>query len=238
MKKLFFLFCISVFALFSEEKMDTPENPNSVLVGFIIRHGDIVDGVTPIYKIIDEDKNLGTLVTGSALGGRGGKESIAIRNNAIVKGLIIEKGNYFGAEHISRIRVIWQKWSQGKDGGELFISEHYGAGKHVTDKFITEINSPNSFGFNQVKSSSTVHTDNTHYISNLEPSHSMNSNSKEDRESSNQEIDKKSNLIDPDQTNSEEQTELCCEEHESYPTESDEEYLYLENPEDPDDEDL
>lgn len=169
MKKTFLLiiFTLITFNLFSEEANDVPERENSVLVGFIVKHGDIIDGVTPIYKQILQNGELGTPFIGNHLGGKGGKESVAVRNLSIVKGVLIERCDYFGANHISRLWIIWQKWSKGTANGDMYISEVYGTGNNASNKQIQDIYF-SELGVKGIESFSIAHTSGENYLSNIQ----------------------------------------------------------------------
>ncbi|MCB1142404.1 MAG: hypothetical protein KDK54_09220 [Leptospiraceae bacterium] len=168
MKKLLSLF-IALALLFGSEAFSDEEKNDpkeSILVGFVIRHGDIVDGLTPIYKTLD-GKYLGNIQMGDSHGGKGGRESIAIRSNAIVQGLIAEKCEYFGADHICRLRVIWKRWSNGSANGDYLLSEYYGTGNFGTNQKLVELSSADDLPFKGVSSQNLAHTNGDLFLSDL-----------------------------------------------------------------------
>jgi hypothetical protein len=51
------------------------QNVPYALVGFDIRKGTLIDGVTPLYRELKDDGNVGDVVSGNHYGGWGGYES-------------------------------------------------------------------------------------------------------------------------------------------------------------------
>jgi hypothetical protein len=127
----FIIGCALLFSCFSSllaEERIVESTGKRVLVGLMLWYEDYLTGVLPIYKPVLDNGELGSPKLGELIGKKKGQETVAVRNLSVVKGLFIEKESS-KAEKISRIRVVWQRWSKGNMLGEMYISPSYGVVK-------------------------------------------------------------------------------------------------------------
>jgi hypothetical protein len=168
MKYIKFLFIALVVntALFAET---AESNQGRVLSGLIIRHGDIVDSIRPIYGEIDANGKVEDLAFGSAqVGGNGGTEKIVLKQGYVIVGFYMDKGNYFGAMHIGKLRIIWQKWSRNKPEGDLILSDSYSTGSHMADSVKIELSAPKGSFIRALNASATQHTNGDNFLSEIQ----------------------------------------------------------------------
>ena len=106
--------------------------------GFKIRHGDIIDAITPIYSQIN-NKTFEVYQTkvGERIGGTGGGESIETMGGYFVKGIEYQRGLYFGAHEVAYIRIIYGKLTPEGLAGSI-ASRVYGSGNYVQKLLPTE----------------------------------------------------------------------------------------------------
>lgn len=97
---------------FNDDKMDR------VLVGLKVRSGNVVDSVTPIYRIVKKDGTLGREIVGKQFGGDGGNEVILKKDGHVIVGLDVYEGPWYGHQVTKQIKVIWKKWQKGATGWE------------------------------------------------------------------------------------------------------------------------
>ena len=116
------------------------ENKELALVGLKVRHGDIIDAITPIYAIIQTtpDLRLGKEVKGKHYGGFGGDEATLERNGYIVTGVNIYKADYFGREEVVHIQLIWNKLTQQGIETEPILSKKLGTGEYAKNIWLAE----------------------------------------------------------------------------------------------------
>jgi len=122
------------YALFAEEieQSITPINElnNNIiaLVALKIRHGDIIDAITPIFAEITPDLNIKNKLIRDRIGGEGGGEMLLENEGYIITGIDIERGNYFGRDEVIHLQVIWHKLTlQGIDSSAEIISDKLGS---------------------------------------------------------------------------------------------------------------
>lgn len=143
--------------------------PNRALSGLIIRHGDIVDSIRPIYGEIDSNGKIGDLAFASAqVGGNGGTEKIVLKQGYVIVGFYMDRGNYFGASHIGKLRIIWQKWSRNKPEGDLILSDNYSTGNHMADVVKIELSAPKGSFIRALDASATEHTNGDNFLSEIQ----------------------------------------------------------------------
>lgn len=103
---------------FSEDMGDPPH----VLVGFEVRHGALIDGITPIYNELNDDGSLGVERTGSFYGGTGGQATRLLNEGYVVVGLDCRQ-----AQFEDNLAVVWHKWTPtGPDTSEEDKSQALG----------------------------------------------------------------------------------------------------------------
>ena len=110
---------------------DDPLSGFWVLTGLDVRHGDIVDGFSPIFTKVKLDGSLDEATTGQRYGGGGGKGTRLTREGYIITGLNLRHGIYFGAKHIIHLEVVWQRLGRdGTEGAEV-VSQRMGGGNYA-----------------------------------------------------------------------------------------------------------
>ena len=141
-----------------------------ILVGFVIRSGDVLDGITPIFR--DQWLQNGALVLsketrlGKAIGGIGGKEAQILQEGAHVVALRIKTGVYFQARHVLSFQADLRDFATG----QITSSPWYGSGKHVTSppEPIVEFKTRNGFLISGLEGSASGHTSGETFVAKVE----------------------------------------------------------------------
>ena len=165
-KYLSLLLILGNLALSAEE---IGAKKTKVLAGLIIRHGDIIDSIRPIYGVIDKAGKIEDLTFGGKqVGGNGGTEKIILKNGYVISGFYLDKGDYFGASHIAKLRVVWQKWNRHKPEGDLVLSPTYSNGNHLENVVKTELIAPTGSFIYELNAKSTLHTNGDDFLSEIQ----------------------------------------------------------------------
>lgn len=105
--------------------------PFTALSGVIVRHGDIIDAVTPIYAEVAPDGTLGAAIEGNRYGGTGGGVTRLEKEGHLITEIQLTRGSYFGASHVIYLDVTFQKLGpNGLDTGTN-KSERMGSGDYA-----------------------------------------------------------------------------------------------------------
>ena len=111
------------------EKFPTLVGKNIALIGFSVRHGDIIDAVTPIYSVVSPRLKLKGEYVGDRLAGDGGGETVLKQPGYVVTGFDVQYGEYYGDTAVVQLKVIWTRLtSNGLDTGSIIESEKLGSG--------------------------------------------------------------------------------------------------------------
>ncbi|HNF13376.1 MAG TPA: hypothetical protein PK453_06885 [Leptospiraceae bacterium] len=161
---LIFFFSLPAF---SQTAPPPASKDKLVLAGLVLRYGDVIDGIQPIYKKIRDNGTLGEISSGNFIGGFGGNEMILFRPNHVITGFFAEEGDYFGARHITRLRIVWQKWGAGRPEGDLILSERYGRGSFTRGTVETEIIAPFGRIVSLLTGTHSCHSDGNCFLSTL-----------------------------------------------------------------------
>jgi hypothetical protein len=114
------------------EKFPTLKGKNIALVGFRVRHGDIIDAVTPIYAEVTKSLQLQGEFEGERIGGTGGGETVLKKPGYVVTGFDVQRGYYFGRQEVVHFQVIWKRLTpKGVDPSSDIVSEKLGGGSYV-----------------------------------------------------------------------------------------------------------
>jgi hypothetical protein len=112
-----------------------PELKDTILAltGLKVRHGDIIDAITPIFTEITPGLKITTnKVMGQRQGGTGGGETSLEHEGYLITGIDIYRGYYFGRDEIIQIQIIWHKLTpQGIDEAARIVSEKLGSGNYA-----------------------------------------------------------------------------------------------------------
>lgn len=112
-----------------EEKFPKLRGKNVALVGFRVRHGDIIDAITPIYSAVTPEMKLVGEFEGDRIGGTGGGETRLKRPGHVVTGFEVQRGRYFGRSEVVHFQVTWRPLSaDGIDSDASVVSERLGGG--------------------------------------------------------------------------------------------------------------
>jgi hypothetical protein len=99
-------------------------NAPFALVGFDIRHGSLVDAVTPLFRELKDDGTVGEIVRGGRYGGSGGEEVTLEIPGYVVVGLSLRQ-----AQYTDQLSVTWQRWTNsGVSGADENMSRALGGG--------------------------------------------------------------------------------------------------------------
>jgi hypothetical protein len=91
------------------------QSPGFALVGLVMRAGDWIDQVTPVFAELLDDGTTGPEIYGPSFGGAGGMtREVRVQPGHLVTGIQTRSGNYIDA-----IRLLETKW----DGQQLNLAE-------------------------------------------------------------------------------------------------------------------
>ena len=97
-----------------------------VLVGAVVRSGDIIDGLTPIYATVGPQGRLSPRLTrGDAIGGDGGGGHLVHKPGHVVVGVEYEQVNYYGHSALRNFKLVFRAWSKGAPTGPEITSEAF-----------------------------------------------------------------------------------------------------------------
>lgn len=111
------------------EKFPMLEGKNVALIGFRVRHGDVIDAVTPLYAEVTPRLELKGEFEGDRIGGTGGSETVLKQPGYVVTGFDIQRGYYFGRSEVVHLQVIWNRLTpKGIDPQAEVVSKKLGGG--------------------------------------------------------------------------------------------------------------
>jgi hypothetical protein len=114
------------------KKFPTLKGKNIALIGFRVRHGDIIDAVTPIYAEVTSSLELTGEFEGDRTGGTGGGETVLKKAGHVVTGIEIWRGDYFGRSEVVHMQIFWARLTpNGIDPASTVASEKLGSGAHA-----------------------------------------------------------------------------------------------------------
>ena len=139
------------------------------LTGFLVRSGDLVDALTPIFSVLNPDLTLGEQIIGSGAGGSGGAVYDLQHKGYIVTGIDTHRGIYFGGAHLIQIQVYWHKLtSSGIDTNDGKVSELLGSGNFAENVTLESFRAQPGHYVSDYDISTQVHSDGTHYVGEIE----------------------------------------------------------------------
>jgi hypothetical protein len=99
------------------------------LTGLKVRHGDVIDGLTPIFAEISPDLKVGSRSEAPSIGGTGGGETLLEQPGYLVTGIDAYRGDYFGRVEVVQLQVTWERLTpQGLDPKDRIVSPKLGSG--------------------------------------------------------------------------------------------------------------
>ena len=114
-------------------ELNTIDTTVVALVGMRVRHGDIIDAITPIFAPINRDMTFRGAIEGSRIGGIGGSETVLRQEGYLITDIQIHRGVYFGGSEVAHIQVTWSKLTEeGIDEDDTITSPRFGSGRFVT----------------------------------------------------------------------------------------------------------
>lgn len=140
-----------------------------ILVGFNIRSGDVLDGITPIFR--DQSIQNGALVlsketrVGKTIGGKDGGPVQILQEGAHVVALRVKIGNYFGARHVLSFQADLRDFATG----QITSSPWYGSGNYATNVSPpVEFKTRNGFLISGLDGTASTHTSGETYVASVE----------------------------------------------------------------------
>ena len=102
------------------------EREGLLLVGLVIRSGDVIDAITPLYRPLTEAGELAAgLLRGAQTGGDGGDEHIVLMEGCAVSSLQYKAVTYFGHAGIMGLQLGFRRFSEGGFSGDERWSEGF-----------------------------------------------------------------------------------------------------------------
>lgn len=102
------------------------KSSDRVLAGLVVRHGEIIDAIQPIYRKINDNGSLGETTKEQQQGGNGGNLTEIYRDDFVVVGFIYSIGEWMGEKRIAGLYTVLQKWENGKPSGDRIIFGPFG----------------------------------------------------------------------------------------------------------------
>ena len=102
------------------------------LTGLKVRHGDVIDGFTPILAEISPQLKVGSSHDAPSIGGTGGTETLLQHDGYLITGVDVYRGDYFGRVEVVQLQVTWQRLTpQGLDPKDQLVSPKLGSGNYA-----------------------------------------------------------------------------------------------------------
>jgi hypothetical protein len=115
-----------------EEKYPKLKGKTLALVGFRVRHGNIIDALAPIYAEVDAKLTLKDEYEGNWIGGGSTAGTELTKPGYVVTGIEKQRGDWFGGTEVVHIRIRWNRLtSKGIDTLDSTWSEKLGNGLYV-----------------------------------------------------------------------------------------------------------
>ena len=138
------------------------------LVALKVRHGDVIDAVTPIFAELGSNISIQNTIEGNRFGGGGGGETILEHDGYIITGFNVSYGYYFGAEQMVHIQVIWNKLtSSGIDPQDKITSDLLGSGNYADITRSEQIRADPGNYIDDFSILVITHTDGTTFLSDI-----------------------------------------------------------------------
>lgn len=145
------------------------------LIGLKVRSGDIIDGLTPIYSTVTSSLKLEDEWEDSPIGGDGGEEILILppedKKDYVVTRIEIQRGNYFGADHVIHIKVTWNSLTSIRDGRHdtEIHSEELGTGEYADIQEKPKVFGTKNAFISHIDASTSYHTSGETFITDILP---------------------------------------------------------------------
>ena len=138
-----------------------------ILVGLAISTNEQIESITPIFRPVLKNQDLGELFMGKTTGVKASKEVLLLRENAILKGIVLEKKLIQRKKTLQRIRIIWQRYLKGRLYGELILSDVYGVKKFTNENISTEMFINENKFYHSIKIETILNNDSSSTITDI-----------------------------------------------------------------------
>ena len=157
------------------QRHPTLKGKNVALVGFRVRHGDIVDAITPIYSKVSDKLSLSEEYDGERVGGDGGSETILKQPGYVVTGFDVHRGNYFNRSEVVHFTVYWSKLtSAGIDINDTIPSKKLGGGNYAKlEENPKQFRSSESAFISDLAATTSFHTSGETFLNDIEISETV-----------------------------------------------------------------
>ena len=130
-----------------------------MLFGLKVRHGDIIDSITPVFGELTPGLQIKKTIEGQRIGGGDGGEKLLERKGYIVTGIKLYRGSYFGRDEVIHIEVTWKRLTpQGIDEEDRQVSEKLGSGKYAVPSQVRELRAESGHYISDLRSNISSHT--------------------------------------------------------------------------------
>lgn len=151
------------------DKDSSLKNSTLLLVGLKVKHGQLIDSITPMFAEINPNLQIKKTIEGQRIGGSGGEETLLERKGYIVTGINLYYGEYFGREEVIHIELLWSKLTpQGINTRDQQVSEKLGSGEYSTPSKVRELRAKPGYYISDLRSNVSSHTDGGVFLNNVD----------------------------------------------------------------------
>ncbi|MEM9149918.1 MAG: hypothetical protein AAGB19_05640, partial [Cyanobacteria bacterium P01_F01_bin.3] len=128
----------------------------------------VIDAITPIFAEVTPDRVIANMHEGVSMGGTGGGEVLLLHEGYLITGINVEYGDYFGANEIVHIEIIWSKLTpKGLDPNDVIASEKLGSGNFATILDREELWAEPGSYISDIFSTASTHTSGETFLNSL-----------------------------------------------------------------------
>jgi hypothetical protein len=151
-------------------KYPTLQGRSIALIGFRVHHGDIIDGITPVFAEVTPELELKNEYEGEPIGGKRGSETVLKRSGYVVIGFDIQRGEYFGRTEVINFQVVWASLTpRGLDANSIVLSEKLGSGRYAKPSGQPEHKRASANAFvSDFKATASHHTSGETFLNDIE----------------------------------------------------------------------